>query len=111
MKAFAHHEMLGIKPSLIPALLLTAVLSQASATAAPGEIWYGERPESDAGLYINLRTGCGRDLGLNSKCYRFTRVNNFAIDVDGTLMCDFEKTPAPRQPLTYKYKCTSKGWK
>ena len=80
------------------------------AFAAPGEKWYSEWWGSDAGLWINFKTGCGRDLGANSKCYKFSRINGFAIEADGVLYCDANKTPALNKTLTPSSKCTSRGW-
>lgn len=87
-----------------------AVATPLNASAAPGEKWYSQWWGTDAGLWINLKTGCGRDLGFNSKCYRFSRINGFAIEADGTLYCDTEKTPVLNHPLTNSSKCTSRGW-
>ena len=89
-------------------LCLTSI--NTNTIAAPGEKWYGKWWGSDAGLWINFSTGCGRDLGFNSKCYKFTRINKFAIEADGTLYCDAKSTPIVDKPLTTSSKCTSRGW-
>jgi len=92
------------------AVIFSAAAVPRNAFAAPGEKWYSEWWGSDAGLWVNLKTGCGRDLGVNSKCYRFTRINGFAIEADGTLFCDAGKTPVLSKPLSASSKCTSRGW-
>ena len=91
-------------------VILSAATANLNAFAAPGEKWYSEWWGSDAGLWINFATGCGRDLGFKSKCYKFSRINGFAIEADGILYCDTDKTPALNKPLTPSSKCTSRGW-
>ena len=103
--------MLMRKAALIAlASIFSTVIANPNAFAAPGEKWYSEWWGSDAGLWINFKTGCGRNLGAYSKCYKFTRINGFAIEADGILYCDADKTPALNKPLTSSSKCTSRGW-
>ena len=89
--------------------IMAMAISNTAAIAAPGEKWYSEWWGSDAGLWINFSTGCGRDLGFKSKCYKFLRINSFAIEADGTIFCD-ANAPAIDKPLSRFSKCTSRGW-
>ena len=91
-------------------VIFSSAAANLNASAAPGEKWYSEWWGSDAGLWVNFKTGCGRDLGFKSKCYKFSRINGFAIEADGVLFCDAHKTPAQNKPLTASSKCTSRGW-
>ncbi len=86
-------------------------ISNTPAIAGPGEKWYGKWWGSDAGLWINFSTGCGRDLSYKSKCYKFSRLNSFAIEADGTIFCDGDITPVIDKPLSRYSKCTSAGWR
>ena len=91
-------------------VIFSAAAAHRNAFAAPGEKWFSEWWGTDAGLWVDLKTGCGRDLGANSMCYRFSRINGFAIEADGTLFFDPEITPIGSKPLTASSKCKSRGW-
>lgn len=96
--------------AIFATILLSSAAFNLRAFAAPGEKWYGEWWGSDAELWVNFSKECGRDLGFKSKCYKFSRINSFAIEADGILYCDAEKAPAMHKPLTPSSKCTSRGW-